>query len=913
MNVSQDRLYELLPYIYQLRDADQGKPLRELLRVIAEQVDVVKENIAQLYDNWFIETAEDWVVPYIGDLVRYEAVYEAGEPGEVSNQRASQRQRIMTPRADVANTIRYRRQRGTLAVLELLAQDVAGWPVLAVEFYPLVGLTQPIKHYHQARKYVTDLRLGRGRLVDVRQGDLLERIGQPFDQTAHLLDIRRIDSPLTAGRYNSTNVGLFVWRLKVEQIPQTEAALHDEKPNCFSFSILGNDVPLYLKPQPVTMPGDEFRLPLPIRRRAMERWQKEDKLKGIYGPEEGKSLAIWGVYEKFSTKPRRRGRTPTNPVTAPEIRLIKASQLQVADLSSWEYAPKPSWEDNLPKVMIDPELGRMVFPESTSEDERLVRVLVMYHYAQCAEIGGGTYERPISEPTPPVTFSTYDVMDGGELAERLRDLSLRKLKLNKWFAPDDVATLTDSKNDPTHKQAMLMIRMLNKLLDAGELLYEDSDNSALAGLELRDTSYHFWLKLIETESQDEGDIRLFNRLYLEDLLGQEAVAGRSARYVVRKGVEKTAGRDSETVYSSLREALNQWATDGPRTAVIEIADSAIYEENLREQPIELSEGQTLQVQAANKQRPVIIMLDTGYSQFDALTIRGAPKSRLTLEGLLIAGRSLLIEGETQAKKEEDAPNERAMSEINIRHCTLVPGWSFKPKAREECLPRYPEKYSLELRHTGARVTIEHSIVGSIRVIQDEIETDPILLNIRDSILDATNAQERALDNGDSRHAHAALLIERSTVIGKVQAYAISLAENSIFDGAVRIARRQIGCMRFCWYDPAVSRVPKRFNCQPDLAEVETAIKAKRSGEDSTLAQELERQRLRPRFSSKRYGRPNYCQLTMACAEEIKTGADDQSEMGVYHDLYQPQRATNLLTRLKAFVPAGVDAGIIYVN
>jgi len=69
MTTNQDRLYELLPAIYRVRDAEQGYPLRALLRVIAEQVTLVEADINQLHRNWFIETAEDWVVPYLGELL----------------------------------------------------------------------------------------------------------------------------------------------------------------------------------------------------------------------------------------------------------------------------------------------------------------------------------------------------------------------------------------------------------------------------------------------------------------------------------------------------------------------------------------------------------------------------------------------------------------------------------------------------------------------------------------------------------------------------------------------------------------------------------------------------------------------------------------------------------------------------
>jgi hypothetical protein len=153
-----DRLYELLPVVHRMRDAEQGYPLQALLRVIAEQVNVVEDDIAQLYENWFIETCEEWAVPYIGDLVGYELLNDAGEPGDVTTPREQQRERILIPRRDVANTIHARRRKGTLALLEELAMDVADWPARAVEFYKLLGWTQNVHSpylnrpmYHAAR------------------------------------------------------------------------------------------------------------------------------------------------------------------------------------------------------------------------------------------------------------------------------------------------------------------------------------------------------------------------------------------------------------------------------------------------------------------------------------------------------------------------------------------------------------------------------------------------------------------------------------------------------------------------------------------------------------------------------------------------------------------------------------------
>ena len=153
-----DRLYELLPVYYRLRDAESGQPLRALLQVIAEQVNVVEDDISQLYDNWFIETCQDWVVPYIADLIGYRPVHGTGAPGAGSPAGGGLRNRILVPRREVAATLRYRRRKGTLALLELLARDVAGWPASSVEFYQLLAGSQHLNHLRPERARTLDLR-----------------------------------------------------------------------------------------------------------------------------------------------------------------------------------------------------------------------------------------------------------------------------------------------------------------------------------------------------------------------------------------------------------------------------------------------------------------------------------------------------------------------------------------------------------------------------------------------------------------------------------------------------------------------------------------------------------------------------------------------------------------------------------
>ena len=114
-------------------------------------------------------------------------------------------------------------------------------------------------------------------------------------------------------------------------------------------------------------------------------------------------------------------------------------------------------------------------------------------------------------------------------------------------------------------------------------------------------------------------------------------------------------------------------------------------------------------------------------------------------------------------------------------------------------------------------------------------------------------------------------------------------------------------LREVFYVPPRCRTPRRYRCQTDLVTqaVNDTVSdlSKRAG---LIASEV--MRVRPQFTSNRYGNPGYAQLARTCAEEIKQGADDESEMGAFHDLYRPQREANLRQRLEEFVPAGMDVG-----
>jgi hypothetical protein len=297
--------------------------------------------------------------------------------------------------------------------------------------------------------------------------------------------------------------------------------------------------------------------------------------------------------------------------------------------------------------------------------------------------------------------------------------------------------------------------------------------------------------------------------------------------------------------------------------------------------------QTLQIRAADGARPVLRLLDWRLSRSDVIRIQGGNGSRLVLDGLIVEGEGLYVRGD--------------LAEVVIRHCTLVPGWAVRHLG---CQPLEPERASVVLEKTASAVTVEHSVVGSVQVNQDERTTEPLALRISDSVVDATSPDLEAIGAPGWPRAHVDLTVQRSTIIGSVQVRALALGENSIFDGILSVGRRQHGCVRFSYLPPG-STTPRRHGCQPDVA-------LRLVGEDERR-REAERDRIQPRFLSRRFGEPDYCRLAPSCPPEILRGADDESEMGVYHDLYEPQRAANLRARLDEYSPAITDAGLVFVT
>lgn len=341
-------LYELLPAIHRVRDAGEGEPLKAFLGVIAEQIRVLEESLDQHYDDQFVETCAEWVLPYLGDLLGVRPLTPLDADGGRSL------------RAYIANTMAYRRRKGTPAVLEQLALDVTGWRSRAVEFFHLLATTQHLNHLRREPLATANL----------RQTHDLDVVDAPFDVHAHTVDVRRPTAP-ARGRYNIPHVGIFLWRL--EAYPMERAIPKKKAAGQYHFSPLGHDMPLYTLPETedgITHLAEEINVPGPIRPLALDGDLKGFRPGGAPpGGQDPQHSRYYGSGRSLAV--------------SKDGQLIPPSDVVCLHLGGWVRRPPAG------KVAIDPARGRLAFPAGENPGD----VRVSYSYGFSGDMGGGPYDR----------------------------------------------------------------------------------------------------------------------------------------------------------------------------------------------------------------------------------------------------------------------------------------------------------------------------------------------------------------------------------------------------------------------------------------------------------------------------------------------------------------------------------------
>jgi hypothetical protein len=350
-----EKLWNLIPEVYRTADSEEfGKsgPLREMVNRIAAQAAILRRSIDRMWEDQSIETCDDWVIAYLGELLAVNLVAALDARGQ---------------RLDVAKAIYYRRRKGTLPLLEELTADVTEWPARVIEFFrrlgrtrhgldPAIGVSNGTKALQQAQGLVgVHTGTPAGGYADLRNAAGASRAQTAFDEFAHTADVRRGSG--RTGWHNISHLGVFLWRLRSFPVGPTTPVQVKACPNLqYTFDPTGRDIPLFAAGE---RPGGdtwvfpaEWQMPTPI-----DRWLLASELANLYG-DLPRSLAVYQTGGLSDTL------VPADRITADP------------------YLKKAAF-------FIDPTRGRLI-----SRDLAPAGVPhVTYHYGFSSLLGAGPYER----------------------------------------------------------------------------------------------------------------------------------------------------------------------------------------------------------------------------------------------------------------------------------------------------------------------------------------------------------------------------------------------------------------------------------------------------------------------------------------------------------------------------------------
>ncbi|MBI4939644.1 MAG: hypothetical protein HY830_02720 [Actinobacteria bacterium] len=353
------RVLALLPVHVRARDEESGGLLAALVDAVAGELDVLERDIDALYASWFVETCPEWVVPYLADLVGVTDL-PPDLPGVTSR------------RAFVANTIRYRQGKGTVAVVEQVARDASGWPARAVESYRLLAATSHVNHVRTDRPATAAVR------TPVGAAGPLELLPPAVAQgalhcVAHTAEVRQIASG--RGLYGIPAVGVFLFPQQVHELDAVAASPPAAGGEGWSVHPLGLASPLFAVPlveARIEHLATEADLPVPLRPRRLLALLVAAREAATQGQAGGDVLPV-GI------------RVDGEDLDAERIRVHRLEDLGT-DAAG---AALPGWQ-----VMVDAVAGRLhTFRDGLGADPESVQV--RYSYGTTADVGAGGHDRTL--------------------------------------------------------------------------------------------------------------------------------------------------------------------------------------------------------------------------------------------------------------------------------------------------------------------------------------------------------------------------------------------------------------------------------------------------------------------------------------------------------------------------------------
>jgi len=391
----QDKLWNLLPAIYRSLDSasfNTAGPLREMVNRIGAQAAILRRSIDRLWEDQSIETCDDWVISYIGDLLATNLVASLDARGQ---------------RLDVAKTIYYRRRKGTVSILEEIAANITGWDAKVVEFFRRLGRTRhnfdptigwPADDSDPAGSLSLQLeeglvgfwtRTGIGGWADLRNAYGATKSRTAFDEYFHAADFRRgVD---LVGWHNIPRLGVFLWRLYSFGVDESTPVPMTGCPNQYSFDPTGRQVPLFCAAarSQATSYGDdwvspqEWQLPGPIASPLLQAALSDPPTIPLYSQIAPDGVTVvpnsFGVFQK------------------PGVVYVLLDIADFFDTTSRRYT-------------VFPEIGRFHVQNPPAGQQPLY---VAYHYGFASTIGAGPYDRRIPGAPPPTLPAPTTSFQGG--------------------------------------------------------------------------------------------------------------------------------------------------------------------------------------------------------------------------------------------------------------------------------------------------------------------------------------------------------------------------------------------------------------------------------------------------------------------------------------------------------------------
>lgn len=844
-------LYARLPEIYRTKDAEASAPgqLRHYLALVEEVFGHIHANIEELYDDLFVETSDDWVVPYIGDLLG--TSHLAGDP--------------WTLRADVADTIALRRRKGTLGAVELLAYNLTRWGAHCVELRERMVWNQHLNHQRPdeggAPPYglpsVRRQTVIRGGTVTLRDPAMLSLLGTPFDPFAHTADVK---PPAFGGiRYNLPNLAVFLWRLAAYRVRVSRPvfvgfgpvipASPPERPDPVT-PVRFNVNPLarpFVPPaaererQPVRL-FNTHRFDLLNRRRETDEGlgptpQPFDLslIDEVPGPillerlTEGAPAGAPAAYVSVETY------DATSDVLAGLLLSDVGFQLHLPDLlpaaasnfagEEWPVAQGPgfewkirggnlcAWEEGLrpeladKEIVIDPVRGRVLVGVNTQDRAEALRdhMLVTYTYGAPGPVGA----HPVSRAAPKGKFALEDASPN----------------FHRALLRQSATALRDALTD-IH-------------LETTPVVVEIAD-SFTHELDLADPA------LLE-ETHDEGVVNGPRSLMLG---GSLLIRAASNQRPVLKLQSPLRFRPAQVVATPPTDAAQQAEIDGRNSQL-----------TVRLEGLFITRGENFPAG-----EPLI--------------------ARAALHSLELVECTLDPEGFVQY----DGTRAAVEPSINLRE-----PYGFGDAEEEDVFKETPQ------------VVAHRSITGPLLIATG------YRLTLTDSIIDAgqgvgNTSGAFAINGPDNQPSDPPTqwgpptTIKGVTVFGRTRVESIT-GRGGVFVHALEARDVQKGCLKFCYFsgerkpppstDPA-DRLPQNHACVHGQAI---------DPDDNALLQ----------FTSESFGDPGYAQLTFATDFRVRERGPDDDQMGAYGFLLEAHKWRNLQIRFREFMPVGVRPLLIPVT